>query len=200
MIDWPTPPSGNLEEVRYHQRLLIAIKKLVPKAGPGMLISERADGMYIELNGLNSPNGSGTKVYFYQITSLVSDDYFMAAALNGSGNIVGAPVPVAKSITGQMPDSEIDDTYTIEYTYTDDNNRTASAALIGSEVQVCHPRYKVGDLVAVVVTSSPVLSVPSPGTGPVPIVQGTGSTISLYEISPARFWCAGADDFTPPAS
>ena len=199
MINWPVPPSGSSNEASFMRKLVDACKRSVPKAGPGILAQESSDGIHLQVN-LPNAGTNGTKAWIYQITSLVSDDYVMAQLIDSAGNPTGGNVAVAKSVTGQMNDGATIDTYLITYAYTDDNNRVATAALLGTEVQVMHPRYQVNDLMVVIQLSVPMMELTDDGTDVMPVLDGNGNTIQLYEISPARIWCAAPDGFTPPGS
>jgi hypothetical protein len=183
-LNWPTPPSGASNEASFMRRLVDCCKRSVPKAGVGLMAMDSKDGIILTAN---VGNGAGVpvRVELYKITTLKNDDYFMAKKVDSSGNAAGGEVAIAKSLTGRKPSTETIDTFEIDYTYSDDNNRTADATMLGSEVQVCHPRYQVDDEIFVVTTQ---------GTG----VKKNGSALFLYEISPARFWCAAPDGYTPP--
>ena len=185
MINWPTPPSGTSSEASFMRRIIDCCKRSVPKAGVGLMATETKDGIIFTAN-VGSGVGVPVKVDLYQLTTLKNDDYFMAKKVDSAGNPTGSEVAIAKSLTGRRPDKETIDTYEIDYSAYDDNNRIAASPMLGSEYQVIHPRYQVGDNVLVVSTNSGV--------------KKTGSSVPLYELSPARFWCSVPDGFTPPGS
>ena len=169
------------------RRLVDCGIRTVPKVGPGLLASEESNGIRISLDPLTFNKTQASKVVMYQITELEgTKDYIKAKRVDGSGNPSGAEEVIAKSLSARQPVTETIDTYEIDYTYTDDNNRVAVAVMLGTEVQVCHPRYKVGDNIAVVKIDNPQIV--------------STKIVDLYEISPARFWCAAPDGFTPPGS
>lgn len=188
---------GNSTAEQAHNRLVRQAKSAVPMAAKGTQVTRSQFGT--SFIGNANPAVRSVKVLLYQITALTGQSYVTAQQMDGQGNLDGTDEYVAKSFTGQMPSGQTVDTYPITYSYTDDNNRTADAILLGSEVQVCHPRYTVGDLIAVIQINDGLV-VPDPDNPGnfLPMNDPDGNQITLYEHSPERFWCAAPDDYTPP--
>lgn len=178
-----------------HDRLARQAKASRPMTGTGTQVTRSTFGMVF--NGNNNPVTRSVKIRLYQITILHNDNYVSAQQLDGDGNLNGTDEYIAKSFTGEVPSTDTIDTYAISYDYTDDNNRTANAVMLGTEVQVCHPRYTVGDIIAVVEIKDGFLVSDGEG-GWTPLNDADGNQITLYELSPARFWCAAPDGYTPP--
>jgi len=188
--------SGNTTAEQAHNALVSQSKASRPMAGTGTRVTRSAYGTVF--NGNATPKVRGTKFIQYQITALSSKNYVTAQRLDGSGNLSGSDEYIGKSITGQMPDSDVKDTYTISYVYIDDNNRTANAALLGTEIQVCHPRYQVGDIILVAQLADGMLVQKNPDDVE-PLNGGDQSQVILYEMSPDRKWCAAPENYTAPS-
>lgn len=185
MINWPTSPSGTSNEASFFRRFVDSCKRSTPKAGLGLKATETKDGIILSVDQ-SWGGGVPIKVDLYEITTLANADYFKAKLVNSSGDATGAEIVVAKSLTGRKPATETIDTFEINYTYSGENDRTASADMLGTEIQVCHPRYTVGDKIVVVAMSNTD-------------VKNGGSAVRYYELSPCRYWCAAPDGYTPPA-
>lgn len=186
-----------------HDRVVEYLKSLRPMRGAGTHTQHTAFGVVRQ--SAAAIQARRTDLFFGRITALYNADYFGAMLYDdaqydpakdfvethstaGDPSLSQQEFLVAKNLTGRMVPAATIDTYEIEYTYDGENDRNAVATMLGSEQQVCHPRYQLGDFI--------ILTKVQNGAG---AEDGRHQTIYYYEISPARFWCARPQDYTPPS-
>lgn len=153
--------------------------------------------------------GQGTIPKIYAITQL----YGVASAIglpgidyigvtpwdptanDGDGGTTGSQIIIAKSIDGRQPGFESIDDEFIQYTYTDDNQRTATPETSSVENHVMHKRYMVWpgtspddsevDNNQIIVYVEKVQG----GTG---VLDMNGNQLQYAEVSPNREWALAA--------
>jgi hypothetical protein len=121
-------------------------------------------------------------------------DFTVTNNIPGDPSLSQSEVLVSKSLTARMYEGETIDGFPITYTYTDENNRTAVATMLGTEIQVCHPRYQLGDFI-IMARLNNYSGVDSEGNLGNDAMVGE---IKYYELSPDRKWAAAPDGYTAP--
>lgn len=192
----PLTPGGTKADVAYNN-LVHYVRALRPMRGNGTQTTFSSSGV-VRRASPQAPS-RGLSLYMYRITSLHGGNFFGAMLFDqsqyaepsdfvvnggGAGGIAGDPslsggeIIVAKSINGQQVNTAVIDGYNITYTSSGENLRFAEADSLGSEWQVCHPRYTVGDYVVV-----------SKLQNYVNVLDNNGQPFQYMEMSPLREWC-----------
>lgn len=152
--------------------------------------ARRTDLFLAMITKLYNKDYVGAMVYDDTLYSIDTDFVLNGgddAAIAGDPSLSHDELITAKCVTGRKPISDNIDGFDINYTYDGENSRTAAADMLGSETQVCHPRYTVGDLIILVKVQN--------GTG---IRDSAAQEILYYELQPGRYWCSAPDNYTPP--
>jgi hypothetical protein len=95
VIAWPTPPTGSSEEASFFRRLVDCCKRSVVKVGPGLLLDERQDGLFIRLNSATQSSSAGVRFQDFVFVSDLGDAY-SCLAISGAGAVGVFPIKVAK--------------------------------------------------------------------------------------------------------
>ncbi len=194
----PRRPTGFDPKVAFDKATWDHLHGGLGRILPSTTVSVDRGTQGITLHAAPAGAGGGITPRLCKITTLYHTNYFGARPWNPMTEAyIGAEFKVARCLTGRMPEEETIDGEVIAYVYPTgyippdqtismlDNFRTAFST--GSEYQVVHPRYTVGDLVV-------VLRVPS-GTGISDQSEPGnddsnlhGNQLRYLEMLPARFW------------
>lgn len=181
----PNEPTGNSPWAAWGRKLLRYARSLE---------FQNVDGVYKITRGTTgsrmiSVSGKSSQTNLFKITALHVKDFFSARQWDAkTETFTGSEVNVAKCTSARMIGTETIDGESITYAYpTTDNYRLATSGS-STEHQVCHTRYRVGDLVGVarVANGTGISDANAPGD---PASNLSGNVIFLIEQAPERFWC-----------
>ncbi len=180
----PNPLTGTSLQANWLNRLRGAVFSDRLIGGAGYRVRRTTSGTALELLP-SFGGGTGAPVTMYMIVS-IQNEYATCKTWDGT-RTAGVPqlgssdVLIAKHRPQRMSISqEVIDGVTINYVYSDSNNRSANDGT-QAEAQVCYPRYKAYSGGTLVYPGSVIVAgQPSNGTDV--------ANVTWQELSPGRVW------------